>query len=82
MWSAIISAIAAGFRLVASYFAWAKEKALVALGKQQQRAEDLQGRIDALQEANRIRENTITQLDRGGIDGLRSDDGFERKTDD
>lgn len=80
--SAALSAITAIFKAASAWLSERRDKMLVSLGRSQQTTTDLQGRIDALQEANRIRENTLTQLDRGGNERLRDDDGFERKADD
>jgi hypothetical protein len=81
MWAAIISAVAAVFKTVAAFISKRRDEMLVALGRSKQSTEDLQGRIDALQEANRLRNEAESRVRRDDPDGM-SDDGFLRKDDD
>jgi hypothetical protein len=81
MWAAIISAVAAVFKAVAAFIAKRRDELLVSLGKTRQKSDDLQGRIDALKEANRLRNEAESRINRDDAGGL-SDDGFERKGDD
>lgn len=81
MLTAIIQAV---LSVLASIWKWKqdkKEDTARMLGKTEQSNIDLQGRIDALQKANQLREDAESRIMRGAPGGL-SDDGFERKGDD
>ena len=81
MLTAIIQAV---LSVLASIWKWKqdkKEDTARTLGKAEQSNTDLQGRIDALQEANRMRNEAESRVMRDGS-GSVSDDGFERKGDD
>ena len=77
MIAAIISALAAAFKLAATYLGYARDKLLVALGGAQQKNTDLQGRIDAIKAANKARNEAERSLERDPSGGM-SDDGFRR----
>jgi hypothetical protein len=75
--AAIISALAAFFKVVVSWISYARDKTLIALGGSRQQASSLQERLDALQKANRLREEARADLNRDS-DGGMSDDGYRR----
>mgnify|MGYP005812279357 CR=1 FL=1 len=77
MIAAIISALAAAFKVVAAWLSYARDKTLIALGGSRQQASSLQERLDALQKANRLREEARATLNRDA-DGGMSDDGYRR----
>lgn len=79
MWAAIISALAAAFKAVAAFIGKRRDELLISLGATRQSNTDLRGRIDALQEANKIREAARADVERGTTDGVPDDDGFRRK---
>lgn len=81
MIASIISAIAAALRVALAWMQQRRDAILVSLGASKQSNADLQGRIDALQEANRLRNEAESRVRRDG-DGELSDDGFQRKDDD
>jgi hypothetical protein len=82
MWAAIISAVAAVFKAVAVFISKRRDEMLVSLGRSKQSNVDLQGRIDALKEANRLRNEAESRVQRDDAGGVPVDDGFERKSDD
>ncbi len=77
MIAAIISALAAAFKVVATWLSYARDKTLIALGGTQQQASSLQERLDALQQANRLREEARADIN-SDPDGGMSDDGYRR----
>jgi len=77
MIAAIISALAAIFKVVATWLSYARDKTLIALGGSRQQASSLQERLDALQQANRLREEARSDLNRDP-DSWLSDDGYRR----
>ena len=85
MWASIVTAVlgflGAGVKLALQLAQNARDKLLVSLGASKQSNTDLQGRIDALKEANRLRNEAESRVNRDDVGGL-SDDGFERKGDD
>lgn len=77
--SAYLLSIASGLiRFISDWMSRAREKMLLALGAKQQESTDLRARIDALEKANQSREKALTDIARGGNDGLLRDDGFKR----
>jgi hypothetical protein len=81
MWAAIISAVAAVFKAAAAFISKRRDEMLVSLGRSKQSNVDLQGRIDALKEANRLRNEAESRVNREDAGGVPVDDGFERKDD-
>jgi hypothetical protein len=81
MWTAIISGIVAVVKAVTVWMGKRRDEMLIALGRSGQRSDDLQGRIDALQEANRLREAARASVARDDSGGVPVDDGFQRKDD-
>lgn len=81
MIASVISVIAAALRVALAWMQQRRDALLLSLGKSRQTSDDLQGRIDALQEANRIREEARRAAECSDADSL-SDDGFRRKDDD
>jgi hypothetical protein len=80
----IASALAFLAALVKGAVMWLehkREQLLIALGGQKQKVEDLEGRLDALDKANKAREDARAGVERGDADRLLDDDGFRRKDD-
>lgn len=77
MIAAIISAVSGFIQLLISWMDRAREKMLVSLGASQQKTSDLQGRIDALNQANKIKQDTLADI-KHNPGSLLSDDGFQR----
>ena len=86
MWASIVTAVlgflGAGVKLALQLAQNARDKLLVSLGASKQSNTDLQGRIDALKEANRLRTEAESRINRDDAGGVPVDDGFERKGDD
>lgn len=82
MIASIIGAIAAALRVALAWMQKRRDELLVSLGATKQSNTDLQGRIDALKEANRLRNEAESRVNRDDAGGVPVDDGFERKGDD
>lgn len=86
MWASIVASVlgflGAGIKLALQISQNARDKLLVSLGSSKQSNADLQGRIDALKEANRLRNEAESRVNRDDAGGVPVDDGFERKGDD
>jgi hypothetical protein len=79
--AAALSAIAGAIKFATDWLRHKKDDLLIALGGQKQKVEDLEGRLDALDVANKAREDSRHDVERGDADGLLDDDGFRRKND-
>jgi hypothetical protein len=79
--AAIVSALAAAIKLAATWLGYARDKLLLSLGGAQQKNTDLQGRIDALKEGNKAREDARRNIERNA-GGVMQDDGFRRADED
>jgi hypothetical protein len=75
--AAIISAVSGFIQLLISWMDRAREKMLVSLGAAQQKTSDLQGRLDALNKANKIKQDAVAAI-KHNPGSLMSDDGFQR----
>jgi hypothetical protein len=75
--AAIISAVGGFIRLLIDWMDRAREKMLISLGASQQKTSDLQGRLDALNKANKLKQDAIADIKRNP-GSLMSDDGFQR----
>jgi len=78
--TAIISAIAGAFKVLSEWMRQQKDALLIALGGQKQKVDDLEGRLRALNKANKAREDARADVERAS-GGLLDDDGFRRKDD-
>jgi len=66
-------------RIVLEWTSAARDKTLISLGASKQSEKDLEGRIDALKEANKIRNEADSAIVHDPDSVLRDDDGFERR---
>lgn len=74
MIAAIISALAAAFKLVSEWMRVSRDKLLIALGSKQQEAASLRERLDAIQRANVLREQARADMNRDPTGGREPDD--------
>lgn len=79
--TAILTAISGAIKLATDWLRHKKDDLLIALGGQKQKVDDLEGRLDALDKANKAREDARAGVERGDADRLLDDDGFRRKDD-
>ena len=79
--TAVLTAIAGAIKFATEWLRQKKDELLIALGGQKQKVEDLEGRLDALDKANKAREDARHDVERGDAGGLLDDDGFRRKDD-
>jgi hypothetical protein len=80
MIAAIISALAAAFKLAAEWMRASRDKLLLTLGGTRQKADDLQSRLDSINEANKARQSVLAKSMKNPKDDLE-DDGFMRGDD-
>lgn len=77
MLAAIVSALAAAFKLAAEFMRASRDKLLLTLGGKQQEAASLRQRLKDIQIANAAREKARADMNRGPTGG-REPDGFMR----
>ena len=77
MIAAIISALAAAFKLAGEFMRASRDKLLLTLGGKQQEAASLRERLKDIQIANAAREKARAEMNRD-VTGGRAPDGFMR----
>jgi hypothetical protein len=78
MLTTILSIIGSIVQVILNWTSSARDKTLIALGATKQSEKDLEGRIDAIKEANKIRNEADASIARDPDSVLRDDDGFRR----